>query len=65
MGKCGAILSSLVFNQLKAKIGTNNVLWIFFGTCILGALSTLLLDETMGVDADEVDERERRAKGEI
>ncbi|CCA74169.1 probable PHO84-Inorganic phosphate permease [Serendipita indica DSM 11827] len=35
-GKCGAILSSLVFNQLKAKIGTSAVLWIFFATCIAG-----------------------------
>ncbi|KAG9056123.1 hypothetical protein FS842_000262 [Serendipita sp. 407] len=64
-GKCGAILSSLVFNQLKAKIGTSAVLWIFFGTCMLGFLSTFLIDETMGVDPDEKDEAERRAKGEI
>ncbi|PVG01115.1 phosphate transporter [Serendipita vermifera] len=64
-GKLGAILSSLVFNQLKAKIGTSNVLWIFFATAVLGALSTLLIDETMGVDPDEKDEAERRAKGEI
>jgi hypothetical protein len=54
-----------VFNQLKAKIGTSNVLWIFFATAMLGALSTLLIDETMSVDPDEKDEAERRAKGEI
>lgn len=64
-GKCGAILSSLVFNQLKAKIGTSNVLWIFFGTSVLGGLSTFLIDETMGIDPDEKDEAERRARGEI
>ncbi|PVG01124.1 phosphate transporter [Serendipita vermifera] len=64
-GKCGAILSSLVFNQLKAKIGTSNVLWIFFATAVLGAISTLLIDETMGIDPDERDEAERRARGEI
>ncbi|PVF90999.1 hypothetical protein CPB86DRAFT_686033, partial [Serendipita vermifera] len=58
-GKCGAILSSLVFNQLKAKIGTSNVLWIFFATAVLGAISTLLIDETMGIDPDERDEAER------
>jgi MFS transporter, PHS family, inorganic phosphate transporter len=64
-GKCGAILSSLVFNQLKASIGTSNVLWIFFATSMAGAVVTLLLDETMGVDPDEKDEAERRAKGEL
>uniref|UniRef100_UPI003B642BC1 Phosphate transporter n=1 Tax=Serendipita indica TaxID=65672 RepID=UPI003B642BC1 len=64
-GKCGAILSSLVFNQLKAKIGTSAVLWIFFSTCILGFISTFLIDETMGVDPDEKDLEERRARGEI
>jgi PHS family inorganic phosphate transporter-like MFS transporter len=64
-GKCGAILSSLVFNQLKASIGTSDVLWIFFATSMAGAVVTLLLDETMGVDPDEKDEAERRAKGEI
>jgi PHS family inorganic phosphate transporter-like MFS transporter len=64
-GKCGAILSSLVFNQLKASIGTSDVLWIFFATSIAGAVTTLLIDETMGIDPDEKDEAERRAKGEL
>lgn len=64
-GKCGAILSSLVFNQLKAKIGTSNVLWIFFATSVLGGLATFLIDETMGIDPDAKDEAERRARGEI
>ena len=64
-GKCGAILSSLVFNQLKAKIGTSAVLWIFFSTCVLGFISTFLIDETVGVDPDEKDLEERRARGEI
>jgi len=64
-GKLGAILSSLVFNQLKAKIGTSNVLWIFFATSVLGGISTFLIDETMGIDPDEKDEQERRARGEI
>jgi len=64
-GKCGAILSSLVFNQLKASIGTANVLWIFFATSLAGGLVTFLIDETAGIDPDEKDEAERRAKGEI
>jgi len=64
-GKCGAILSSLVFNQLKASIGTSKVLWIFFATSVAGALVTLLIDETKAVDPDQKDEAERRARGEI
>ncbi|KAF8518837.1 MFS inorganic phosphate transporter [Hysterangium stoloniferum] len=65
-GKAGAIISSLGFNALTNKIGTPNVLWIFFGCCIAGAACTLLLPEVKGRDPDEVDAQEinaARARG--
>ncbi|KAG7086872.1 hypothetical protein E1B28_002793 [Marasmius oreades] len=51
-GKAGAIISALAFNNLSKDIGTPAVLWIFFGVCILGAFSTLLLPEVKGRDPD-------------
>lgn len=53
-GKAGAIISALVFNTLSKKIGTPNVLWIFFGCCIAGAVFTLLLPEVKGRDPDAI-----------
>ncbi|KAF7292564.1 Inorganic phosphate transporter [Mycena indigotica] len=53
-GKAGAIISALAFNQLSIDIGTDKVLWIFFGCCMAGALFTLLLPEVKGRDPDEV-----------
>lgn len=53
-GKAGAIISALVFNTLSKNIGTPNVLWIFFGCCIAGAVLTLLLPEVKGRDPDVI-----------
>ncbi|KIK05299.1 hypothetical protein K443DRAFT_675254 [Laccaria amethystina LaAM-08-1] len=53
-GKSGAIISALVFNTLSKNIGTPNVLWIFFGCCIAGAVFTLLLPEVKGRDPDVI-----------
>ncbi|KAJ7191303.1 major facilitator superfamily domain-containing protein [Mycena pura] len=53
-GKAGAIISALAFNQLTMSIGTDKVLWIFFGCCMLGAVFTLMLPEVRGRDPDEV-----------
>lgn len=64
-GKAGAIISSLGFNPLSKKIGTPAVLWIFFGTCILGALFTLLLPEVKGRDPDAIDAEERKAARKV
>ncbi|GJJ15999.1 hypothetical protein Clacol_010278 [Clathrus columnatus] len=59
-GKAGAIIASLGFNALSMHIGTNNVLWIFFGCSMIGAVCTLLLPEVKGRDADEIDAQELR-----
>jgi len=49
-------LSGVLFNYLNTKIGTANVLWIFFACNILGAIATwFLVPESRGVDADAVD----------
>ena len=64
-GKCGAILAGILFNYLSSptQIGVANVLWIFFACNLMGAVLTLLLvPETKGVDADEVDWKECQAK---
>jgi len=64
-GKAGAIISALAFNSLSTKIGTPDVLWIFFGCCIAGAICSLLLPEVKGRDADLVlaeEIREGKAK---
>ncbi|TFY51618.1 hypothetical protein EVG20_g10919 [Dentipellis fragilis] len=61
-GKTGAIISSLAFNALSEKIGTQNVLWIFMGVCFLGAACTLLLPEVKGRDPDAILEQELREK---
>jgi PHS family inorganic phosphate transporter-like MFS transporter len=53
-GKAGAIISSLAFNSLSEDIGTPDVLWIFFGCCIAGAIFSLLLPEVKGRDPDLV-----------
>ncbi|EEB09067.1 inorganic phosphate transporter [Schizosaccharomyces japonicus yFS275] len=57
-GKCGAIISALLFNKLTDVIGFASVLWIFFGCMIVGALITLLLPETANRDADLIDRQE-------
>ncbi|KIJ47754.1 hypothetical protein M422DRAFT_59465 [Sphaerobolus stellatus SS14] len=67
-GKVGAIIASVGFNALSSKIGTPNVLWIFFSVCILGACATFLLPEVKGRDADLVDMeelKEARDKGRV
>jgi len=61
-GKAGAIISALVFNTLTSSIGTPNVLWIFFGCCVLGAFVSLLLPEVKGRDPDQVLAEEIRMK---
>ncbi|KAF5311211.1 hypothetical protein D9611_013008 [Ephemerocybe angulata] len=53
-GKVGAIISALAFNTLSKSIGTPNILWIFFGCCLLGACTTLLLPEVKGRDPDVI-----------
>ncbi|RVD84037.1 uncharacterized protein DFL_005805 [Arthrobotrys flagrans] len=60
VGKLGAILSAILFNWLASyKIGLPNVLWIFFGCNILGAIITyFFIPETKGRDADVVDYEE-------
>ncbi|KAL2312110.1 putative inorganic phosphate transporter C8E4.01c [Schizosaccharomyces pombe] len=58
LGKCGAILASLLFNFLTGVIGYGNVMWIFCGCMWGGILFTLLLPETKGRDADEIDRLE-------
>jgi len=67
-GKAGAIISSLAFNSLSKKIGTPNVLWIFFGCCLAGACFTFLLPEVKGrdpdlVDLEEIQERRMKRRG--
>ncbi|KAI0820053.1 MFS general substrate transporter [Trametes gibbosa] len=59
-GKAGAIISALAFNSLSKKIGTQHVLWIFFGCCIAGAGCTLLLPEVRDRDPDIVYAEEQR-----
>jgi PHS family inorganic phosphate transporter-like MFS transporter len=66
IGKLGAILSALLFNYLSGPkvIGLPNVLWIFFGCKVLGAIRTwFLIPETMGKDADVVDFQEWQEGG--
>jgi len=60
-GKAGAVLASLGFANWATNIGTNKVLWIFFGISLLGAVCTVLIPETTGRDADIIDMQERRA----
>ena len=60
-GKLGAILSALLFNYLSGPdhLGLANVLWIFFGCNILGAIITyFLIPETKSRDADATDYEE-------
>ncbi|CEH14754.1 Inorganic phosphate transporter [Ceraceosorus bombacis] len=65
-GKLGAILASLGFSVLadpKKSIGQEKVFWIFFAISILGFIVTVLLvPETKGYDADEVDRKELAEK---
>ncbi|EPQ54923.1 inorganic phosphate transporter [Gloeophyllum trabeum ATCC 11539] len=61
-GKLGAIISALAFNSLSKKIGTDHVLWIFFGCCIVGAACTFLLPEVRGRDPDVVYAEEMKVK---
>ncbi|KAK7033653.1 hypothetical protein VNI00_012653 [Paramarasmius palmivorus] len=64
-GKAGAIVSALAFNQLSKDIGTPDVLWIFVGCCLAGAVVTVLcLPEVKGRDADEIYRQEEREKRE-
>jgi len=53
-GKAGALISALVFNQLSFSIGTDKVLWIFFGCCMLGVFFSLLIPEVRGRDPDAI-----------
>lgn len=60
-GKLGAIISALLFNHLAAdgNLGLANVLWIFFGCNILGAVVTyFMIPETKWKDADVTDYEE-------
>lgn len=58
-GKLGAILSALAFNYLSRVIGLPNVLWIFFGCQVAGAVITwFCVPETRWKDADVVDYEE-------
>ncbi|KAH9859129.1 MFS general substrate transporter [Lenzites betulinus] len=59
-GKAGAIISALAFNSLSKKIGTQHVLWIFFGCCVAGAFCTLLLPEVRDRDPDVIYAEEQR-----
>ncbi|KAJ8695817.1 hypothetical protein PTI98_005740 [Pleurotus ostreatus] len=62
-GRCGAILSSLVFNQLSKSVGTPVILWIFFAVSLLTVVVTLVfLPETNGRDADVIFEKELQEK---
>ncbi|KAH9948318.1 MFS general substrate transporter [Amylocystis lapponica] len=57
--------SALVFNSLTNKIGTPNVLWIFFGCCLAGAVCTLLLPEVRGRDPDLILAQEEREASRV
>lgn len=63
-GKCGAILSGILFNYLSdpTRLGTAKVLWIFFAFNMAGAVVSLLVPETKGFDADAQDYEETQAK---
>ncbi|KDQ27276.1 hypothetical protein PLEOSDRAFT_51304 [Pleurotus ostreatus PC15] len=62
-GRCGAIFSSLFFNQLSKSVGTPVILWIFFAVSLLAVVVTLIfLPETKDRDADAVFEKEMQAK---
>ncbi|KAL4262875.1 MFS transporter superfamily protein [Pleurotus pulmonarius] len=62
-GRCGAIISSLVFNQLSKSAGTPVILWIFFAVSLLTVVVTLVfLPETNGRDADVIFEKEMQEK---
>lgn len=59
----GAIISSLGFSALATSQGQKTVFWIFFGVSVAGALITfLLVPETKGRDADEIDRAYLAAK---
>lgn len=67
-GKCGAILSSLLFSHLatKTSLGNQGVFWIFFGVSILGAIVTyFFVPETNEYDADEEDRKELAARAGV
>ncbi|KIM74205.1 hypothetical protein PILCRDRAFT_48161, partial [Piloderma croceum F 1598] len=51
-GKVGAIISASAFSTLSNKVGTPAILWIFFGSCIAGAVFSLLLPEVRGRNPD-------------
>ncbi|KAF4580540.1 hypothetical protein EYR38_003139 [Pleurotus pulmonarius] len=58
-GRCGAIFSSLFFNQLSKSVGTPAILWIFFAVSLLAVVVTLIfLPETKDRDADAIFEKE-------
>lgn len=62
-GRCGAIFSSLFFNQLSKSVGTPVILWIFFAASLLAVVVTLIfLPETKDRDADAVFDEEMQAK---
>ncbi|KAF4580551.1 hypothetical protein EYR38_003150 [Pleurotus pulmonarius] len=62
-GRCGAIISSLAFNQLSKSVGTPIILWIFFAVSLLTVVVTLVfLPETNGRDADVIFEKEMQEK---
>ena len=57
-------MSGVLFNYLsQEKIGLPNTLWIFFACNVAGAICTLLIDETKGMDADARDFEESMEAG--
>lgn len=53
-------MSGVLFNWLSnQRIGLPKTLWIFFACNVLGAICTLLVDETKGIDADAIDFEEQ------
>ncbi|KAJ7616672.1 major facilitator superfamily domain-containing protein [Roridomyces roridus] len=60
-GKCGAIIASLAVSVMSTDVGTQSVLWLFFGIAVLAIPFTFLIPETKGRDADLIDLEERRA----
>jgi PHS family inorganic phosphate transporter-like MFS transporter len=54
-GKCGAVLTALLFGTVNQKIGLSGVLGLFSGLMALCAALTLLIPETKGATIDDVE----------